>query len=187
MPKVGHTKGYIQVLVIAPDSMLGTSAMVKITSAGRWSVFGEVIETVKQVNDHKVSSKQIPNQDMPSLCYNPAKTGGFSEEPESCACGNDSCCVESTLEKSDNSRGSAVPQNQNSRNFVGWILRKRKHLHRRVESELASGSVSKQEGARGSMRKCDFVDKALLGGISISILTIIALVVALSFSVIWSQ
>ncbi|XP_068662607.1 uncharacterized protein [Aristolochia californica] len=40
---VGHTKGYVQVLVVAPDSMLGTSTEAKITSVGRWSVFGEVI------------------------------------------------------------------------------------------------------------------------------------------------
>ncbi|CAN6487070.1 unnamed protein product [Victoria cruziana] len=42
---VGHTKGYVQVLVIAPDSMLGTSVDVKITSVGRWSVFGDIIGT----------------------------------------------------------------------------------------------------------------------------------------------
>ncbi|KAK1551662.1 hypothetical protein Q3G72_002233 [Acer saccharum] len=35
---VGHTKGYIQVLVIAKEDMLGASALVKITSVGRWSV-----------------------------------------------------------------------------------------------------------------------------------------------------
>ncbi|KAJ6757888.1 RADICAL SAM PROTEINS [Salix koriyanagi] len=49
---VGHTKAYVQVLIVAQESMLGTSAIVKITSVGRWSVFGEVIETVNQTN-HK--------------------------------------------------------------------------------------------------------------------------------------
>ncbi|TKY68061.1 Threonylcarbamoyladenosine tRNA methylthiotransferase [Spatholobus suberectus] len=181
---VGHTKGYIQVLVLAPDYMLGTSAMVKITSVGRWSVFGEVIETVNHVSDNKALNKLVRNHDLPSLCGKPAKTGGFSEEPESCACGNDSCCGQGTLDNSDNSRDTVMPQNQSKRNFIGWMLRKRKHLHKKVESELASGSVKMQEG---SMRKWDFVDKALLGGISISILTIIALLVALTFSVIWSQ
>ncbi|KAG5001109.1 hypothetical protein JHK87_022181 [Glycine soja] len=173
---VGHTKGYIQVLVLAPDNMLGTSAVVKITSVGRWSVFGEIFETINHASDNKALNKLVPNQDLPSLC------GGFSEEQESCACGNDICCgQEGTLEKSDNSRGS---QNQSKRNFIGWMLRKRGHLHKTVESELASGSVKKQEG---SMRKWDLVDKVLLGGISISILTIMALVVAVMFRVIWSQ
>lgn len=45
---MGHTKGYIQVLVVGPESMLGTSAIVKITSVGRWSVFGEVIEILNR-------------------------------------------------------------------------------------------------------------------------------------------
>ncbi|XP_027353619.1 threonylcarbamoyladenosine tRNA methylthiotransferase [Abrus precatorius] len=175
---VGHTKGYIQVLVLAPDDMLGTSATVKITSVGRWSVFGEVIEKVNHVSGNKALNKLVPNQDMPSLCYSPAKTSGISVEPESCACGNDGCCSQSTVNgKSDNSRGTVVLQNQNKRNFIGWILRKRKHLHKRVESELVSGSVQKQEG---SGRKWDLVDKALLCGISISILTIIALIVSVS-------
>lgn len=178
MPKVGHTKGYIQVLVLAPDNMLGTSAVVKITSVGRWSVFGEIFETINHASDNKALNKLVPNQDLSSLC------GGFSEEQESCACGNDICCGQGTLENNDNSRGSAVPQNQSKRNFIGWMLRKREHLHKTVESELASGSVKKQEG---SMRKWDLVDKVLLGGISISILTIMALVVAVMFRVIWSQ
>lgn len=182
MLKVGHTKGYIQVLVAAPDNMLGASAMVKITSVGRWSVFGEIIETLNHGSDSKALNKQVPNKDIPSLC---AKTDILSEEPESCACGNDICCDQSTLEKSDDSRSTVVPaQNQNHRNFIGWILRNRKHLHKRVESEVAPGSDKKQES---SMKKWDFVDKALLGGISISILTIIALLVCLRFIVISSQ
>ncbi|KAK2433222.1 CDK5RAP1 protein [Trifolium repens] len=182
---VGHTKGYIQVLVIAPDNILGSSALAKITSVGRWSVFGEIIETINHASDNKALNKQVPNQDMSSLCCNQTKTCVTSEVPESCACGNvDSCCSQSTLETTDNSRDTVVlPQNQNSKNLFGWILRKRKNLQIRVESELASGSDIKQEK---SMKKWDFVDKALLGGITISILTIIALLVYLRFSVIWS-
>ncbi|XP_045827633.1 threonylcarbamoyladenosine tRNA methylthiotransferase isoform X2 [Trifolium pratense] len=182
---VGHTKGYIQVLVIAPDNMLGSSALAKITSVGRWSVFGEIIETINHASDNKALNKQVPNQHMSSLCCNQTNTCVTSEVPESCACGNvDSCCSQSTLETADNSRDTVVlPQKQNSKNLFGWILRKRKNLHKRVESELASGSDIKQEK---SMKKWDFVDKALLGGISISILTIIALLVYLRVSVIWS-
>lgn len=172
--------------MIASDDMLGTSAMVKITSVGRWSVFGEIIETIKEAKDNKALNTQIPNQDMSLLCCNQTKTGVISEEPESCACGNDidSCCSQSTLEKIDNSSGTVMQQNQNNKNLFGWILRKRKNLHKRVESEHSSGSDIKQER---SMKKWDFVDKALLGGISISILTIVVLLVCLSFSVIWSQ
>ncbi|GAU37951.1 hypothetical protein TSUD_269660 [Trifolium subterraneum] len=183
--QVGHTKGYIQVLVIAPDNMLGSSALAKITSVGRWSVFGEIIETLNHASDNKALNKQVPNQDMSSLCCDQTNTCATSEVPESCACGNvDSCCSQSTLETTDNSRDTIMlPQNQNSKNLFGWILRKRKNLHKRVESEFASGSDIKQEK---NMKKWDFVDKALLGGISISILAIIALLVYLRFSVIWS-
>ncbi|KAK7404214.1 hypothetical protein VNO78_04904 [Psophocarpus tetragonolobus] len=171
---VGHTKGYIQVLVLAANHMLGTSAMVKITSVGRWSVFGEVIETVHHVSDNKAPNKLVPNQDTPSLCGNPAKSGGFSEEPESCACGNDICCDQGTL----------VPQNQSERNFIGWMLRKWEHQERKIDREVASESVKKQEG---SMKRWDFVDKVLLGGVSISILTIISLVAALMYRIVWAQ
>lgn len=44
---VGHTKGYMQVLVVGPESMLGMCAEVKITSVGRWSVFAEIIATTE--------------------------------------------------------------------------------------------------------------------------------------------
>ena len=186
MSKVGHTKGYTQVLVDAPDYMLGTSAMVKITSLGRWSVFGEVIETINQINDNRDSSNNIPNQENSSLCLDPTKAGRCSEEQESCACGVDSCCGQSNLEKSDISRDAALLQNKKSQSIFGWILRKRKHLHSRVESELTSGATRKQENHR-STSGWNVVDKALLGGIFISILTIIALIVALMFRVIGIQ
>ncbi|KAL1324881.1 hypothetical protein HN51_034999 [Arachis hypogaea] len=182
---VGHTKGYIQVLVIAPDHMLGTSAIVKITSCGRWSVFGEVIDTLNlnQVRTNKASSKETPNQDAPSLCCSPASVGSSLQEPESCACGNDSCCAKSTHANSDNTSSDVVPQNQNGRNFIGWVLRKRKHLlHKRFDSSEL-GSVKKEHG---SSRKWDFIDKALLGGISFSIFIIAVVVVAFSFRI-WSQ
>ncbi|KAL6650593.1 hypothetical protein ACP70R_009518 [Stipagrostis hirtigluma subsp. patula] len=77
---VGHTKGYIQVLVIAPDSMLGTSANVKITSVGRWSVFGEVIEG-------SVRAKEVPKQTAAKL---QEKHREDQVEEASC-CGTDSC------------------------------------------------------------------------------------------------
>ncbi|CAJ1978238.1 unnamed protein product [Sphenostylis stenocarpa] len=142
--------------------------------------FWEVIETIDRVSGNKVLNKLLPDRDLPSLCGISAKAGGFSEEPESCACGSDVCCG---IDKSDNSRGTAVPQNQSKKSFIGWMLRKREHLHKKVESELASGSVKKHDGRM----KWDFVDNILLSEISISILTIIALVAALTFRVFWSK
>lgn len=43
---VGHTKNYSQVLVEPVEGLLGSSAMVKVVSAGRWSVLGEVVSVV---------------------------------------------------------------------------------------------------------------------------------------------
>ncbi|KAF2297370.1 hypothetical protein GH714_022003 [Hevea brasiliensis] len=64
---VGHTKAYVQVLVVAPESMLGASAIVKITSVGRWSVFGEVIQTLNQMDGKTVSAEKLPGEEMFSL------------------------------------------------------------------------------------------------------------------------
>ncbi|KAL4384539.1 hypothetical protein GQ457_15G019080 [Hibiscus cannabinus] len=57
---VDHTKGYVQVLIIVPESILGSSAMVKITFVGRWSVFGEVIEVLTQIDVQKALNN-VPN------------------------------------------------------------------------------------------------------------------------------
>ncbi|XP_028801621.1 threonylcarbamoyladenosine tRNA methylthiotransferase [Neltuma alba] len=180
---VGHTKGYIQVLVAAPDSLLGTSAMVKITSVGRWSVFGQVIETLNHTNDITASRKKTSHYDESSLCNNSSESGACFEKMESCACGNDICCSQSAYKENDVSRDTMLPQKHMRQSLIGWILQKQKHLHdRKVNSELTSRSIEKQ-GTREITREWDFVDKALLGGIFVSLLPIIALVVA---RVIWS-
>lgn len=175
MSKVGHTKGYIQVLVAAPDSLLGTSAMVKITSVGRWSVFGQVIEIL---NHNTASSKKTPHHDESSLCNNSSGTCTCSEKMESCACGNDICCSQSTLKENGVSKDTVLPQNHKRQSLIGWILQKQKHFReKKGESEVTSQSIEKQ-GTREIKREWDFVDKALLGGIFISLVPIIALITA---------
>ncbi|KAG6425183.1 hypothetical protein SASPL_115609 [Salvia splendens] len=83
---VGHTKGYIQVLVAGSASMLGTSAMVKITSVGRWSVFGEVLEILTT----NVTTRVNQNKEI-LTCSNLNETC-CSKESETCACGLTSSC-----------------------------------------------------------------------------------------------
>ena len=39
---VGHTKDYVQVLIAPEEGLVGSSVTVEVTSAGRWSVRGEV-------------------------------------------------------------------------------------------------------------------------------------------------
>ncbi|KAF3448093.1 hypothetical protein FNV43_RR08801 [Rhamnella rubrinervis] len=50
-------------LVVPSKSMLGTFAMVRIASMGRWSVFGEVIETIQPINNNAASSKGMSTQE----------------------------------------------------------------------------------------------------------------------------
>ncbi|VVA94997.1 unnamed protein product [Arabis nemorensis] len=86
---VGHTKGYIQVLISAPESMLGTSAMARITSVGRWSVFGEVIETLSSattnVETQAREEKKTPSSSDSITC-------------ENCDCSAESCGEEKSGE-----------------------------------------------------------------------------------------
>lgn len=161
---VGHTKGYVQVLVIAPESMLGTSAIVKITCVGRWSVFGEVIETINHINDISSLRNIMPSQAKCSPCSNSDDSCVSTREPEPCPCGPESCGGQTTFEESAVSMNSMFPEDLNSRNLFGWLLRKRKnHVHKKVECDVASGSVKKQEWAQGSIGDWGLIDKALLG------------------------
>ena len=67
-------------LVIAPDSLLGTSANVKITSVGRWSVFGYVIEGSVAVGEApKQTSAKLQKEDI----HQQVEEAGF--------CATDSC------------------------------------------------------------------------------------------------
>ncbi|CAI9114911.1 OLC1v1015734C1 [Oldenlandia corymbosa var. corymbosa] len=166
---VGHTKGYIQVLVTGPETMLGTSAMVKITSVGRWSVFGEVIEILSQANNVVTDvGRAVEN----SSCSNPDSCA-CTKEPEPCGCETSSCCGQ-VQEVENPVSASAKSSTQSSQNLIGWILRKRKNLH---EADTA-GVLEFKEQQKGALaRKPDWnpVDKILLGGVFVSLMTILGL------------
>ncbi|KAI4324175.1 hypothetical protein L6164_023732 [Bauhinia variegata] len=73
---------------------------------------------------------------------------------------------------------------------VRILLRKvivQENLYKRVQSEPASGSIKKKDGTHMRMSEWNFFDKALLGGIFFSTLTIIVLAVALMFRAVWSK
>lgn len=170
--QVGHTKGYIQVLVVAPDSMLGTSAMARITSVGRWSVFGEVIETLNGFGA-EVSKEEPPCWERSSAC-NPTS--------DDCSCSRgaalDTCELQvygqKTLLREDPS-GNEIVEDRRSRRMIGWLLRKRKHPgNRQWEVKNVSACNTKQERVSSSVGY-DRIDKALLCGILVSVLTIVAL------------
>ncbi|KAF3445440.1 hypothetical protein FNV43_RR10616 [Rhamnella rubrinervis] len=178
---VGHTKGYVQVLVVGPESMLGTSAMVRITSVGRWSVFGEVIETLQPVNNYTASSKRMSTLDEYSPCTNSCGTCVSTEVPETCACEPGSCGQTTPGEKA---LSTNWPEDRNSRTLIGWLLRKRKNHVQKKESEIAFRSKNKHELTQGRMgSRWDNVDRVLLGGMLVSFLTIVALLVHLGFRI----
>ncbi|KAL7118251.1 hypothetical protein ACP275_03G123900 [Erythranthe tilingii] len=165
---VGHTKGYIQVLVVGPESMLGSSATVKITSVGRWSVFGEVIEIHSQNTKPRKNSARVEK-----ISCSDSKETCCSEESETCACGLSSGCgqteeaTEVSVLKDDQKTGEI-----RSQNLIGYLLRKRKNSsHRKIENQV----VKEMDGNEGTSNDWAFVDKALLVGIVMSLLTIIAI------------
>ncbi|PWA78200.1 methylthiotransferase [Artemisia annua] len=171
---VGHTKGYVQVLVVGPESLLGSSAIIKITSVGRWSVFGDVIEILSNSNDLKIPSdeKENCNTERRSPCSNQEDTCACSsEKPEPCACESDAC-------KSNdcNAIPDSYPETQNNQNTLNdsSLLQRRKPSPATVEKEENSNQKlvtrSVHDGGWG------LLDTALLGGIFMSLLTIVALV-----------
>ncbi|XP_030468031.2 uncharacterized protein LOC115686777 [Syzygium oleosum] len=174
---VGHTEGYIQVLVVAPDSMLGTSAIVKITSVGRWSVFGEVIEALNCVNQETASTNKNW-QDEASACSTTCDASSCSKEADPCACGAQSCCEQKTAEEAALSRND-IREDKNT-SLIGWLLRKRRNrVKKREESEIVSGHNSSQELVSKRRAEWGGIDRALLGGMLVSLITIVALVMHL--------
>ncbi|KAM2872522.1 hypothetical protein FF1_020025 [Malus domestica] len=181
---VGHTKGYVQVLVAAPESMLGTSAIAKITSVGRWSVFGEVIETIPHINDKTASTNETRSQEKCFPGANNCETCACSTEPETCACGPESCGGQATSGECAVTKNVVLLEDRNNRNLLGWLLRKRKNqVEKRVENEIGLGSQKKQEQAQGRLGEWGFVDRVLLGGMLVSFLTIVTLLVHLGFRI----
>lgn len=158
---VGHTKGYIQVLVIGPETMLGLSAMAKITSVGRWSVFGEVIEVLNQANAVERSVDQFSHcSSLDSSC-----------SKEQRACEMTSCCGQvQEVEKK-----VSTPKYEAKLNLVGWVLRKRKSNSRIMEKGSAMEFEGNQNKAQNCLLEWSAVDKVLLGGVLVSLLTILAL------------
>ncbi|OMO53985.1 Methylthiotransferase [Corchorus capsularis] len=172
------TDGIHLVLVIAPESMLGTSAIAKITSVGRWSVFGEVIETLTQANLKSVS-KKVPNQENCSPCSNQFESCACSKEPEPCSCGPDSSREHSVLEECTVSMNGSRMEDRSNKNPIGWLLRKRRnHEHKKAENGGGPGLKKKRDWALGGW---GIVDRALLVGILVSFVMIVAVIIHLEF------
>ncbi|KAF6139393.1 hypothetical protein GIB67_026235 [Kingdonia uniflora] len=166
---VGHTKGYMQVLVSASETMLGTSTDVKITSVGRWSVFGEIIidETPYKIKEETLSNKM---KSIPEICLpcSADETCACSGEPEPCACSPVSFGGQNDVDECNISCGV---DEENNMNITGSLLTKRKGS----EKETTEGQGSKEKQIIvGTREKMGFVDWALIGGMLVSFTTIVA-------------
>ncbi|KAL5216126.1 hypothetical protein ABZP36_007527 [Zizania latifolia] len=181
---VGHTKGYIQVLVIAPDSMLGTSADVKITSVGRWSVFGEVIEgSVVAKETHKQNHTDLQEEYRPS------------QVEEATCCATDSCgaCACSDAAQQCGSCPQRPEDPSNAPLICGDVTRQEsaqsKLVRRNVEGTVKSSEtdtaklVGKIQRLDVATRRFPTVDTILWGGLAVSFATTVALVVLLAYKI----
>uniref|UniRef100_A0A0V0IKC1 Threonylcarbamoyladenosine tRNA methylthiotransferase n=1 Tax=Solanum chacoense TaxID=4108 RepID=A0A0V0IKC1_SOLCH len=170
---VGHTKGYIQVLVIGPESMMGSSAMVKITSVGRWSVFGEVIEILCQNNEDVPSHRSFDERCSP--CALSEEACACSKEQEPCAATSDCCNQSPTREATTLLKNDPNQADHSSRNLIGWFLRNRKNQSSKKMDLTSSESKEKQIQDLSHRSAWSLVDIALLSGILLSLFTIVAL------------
>nr|CAE01708.1 OSJNBb0086G13.6 [Oryza sativa Japonica Group] len=179
---VGHTKGYIQVLVIAPDSMLGTSADVKITSVGRWSVFGEVIEgsvVAKETQKHNHSELQEE--------YRP------SQVEEATCCGTDSCgactCSDAAQQCNPGPERSENSTPQSCGDATHQEAVQSKLVRRNVEGAVKSSEsdTAKQVGEiqrlNVAARRFPDVDTILWGGLAVSFATTVTLIALLAYKI----
>ncbi|KAL9679643.1 hypothetical protein QQ045_017509 [Rhodiola kirilowii] len=166
---VGHAKGYVQVLVIGPESVLGTSAIVKITSVGRLSVFGEVIETLSK-QEHVKSFKTQSTEYICSPCSEQTESCACSTEPAPCACQESGCGAKPMSKEEHLTTPNIVAGNAELNSFTG-------------QSVIDNGakSVGHIESACGVVDAASPVDRALVGGIILSLFTIIMLFLHIGF------
>eukprot|EP00252_Welwitschia_mirabilis_P015172 TRINITY_DN3338_c0_g1_i1.p1 TRINITY_DN3338_c0_g1~~TRINITY_DN3338_c0_g1_i1.p1 ORF type:complete len:632 (-),score=110.26 TRINITY_DN3338_c0_g1_i1:33-1928(-) len=104
---VGHTKSYVQVLIKAPNTLLGNSVEVKITSSGRWSVFGDItsslfcnghLDQITETNDESMTT--MPESTLTCPCMDSEDGVNESTNAKAKRCTSDSsksCCSAGTL------------------------------------------------------------------------------------------
>lgn len=155
-------------LVVGPESMLGTSAMVKITSVGRWSVFGEVI----QILTENVASP-VNHDDKYLTCSNLNETC-CSKESETCACGLTSSCGQTEVNTIPATPNDQKPGESRRQDLNGSLLRRRTNDSQGNNENGVLELDEKKEMSEG-LHEWVLLDKAALFGIFTSLLTIISI------------
>lgn len=179
----------MQVLVVGPGSMLGTSAIIRITSVGRWSVFGEVIETLNSAKDNAESKERSDRSEKCCSLSNLEDSCACAAELDACACADESCGGQNLTEEKGGSlsKNDSWADDRSNINVFGWFLRKRKnHRTKKMEDDTSAQHIMRQESASGSMHMWTAVDRLLLGGVCASFLTVLALLLYLASSILSS-
>lgn len=145
--------------------MLGTSAIARITSVGRWSVFGDVIETLTSAS----VETQTPREETKPPCSSNVKTC------ETCDCSAESCCGdEKKSGEACNISGHVSRQDQSVRGgLLGWLM-SRRNYKTQEKQELVTTPWG-------------LIDKALVFGVFISSLTIVVLFISIASRVLLRQ
>jgi threonylcarbamoyladenosine tRNA methylthiotransferase CDKAL1 len=183
--QVGHTKGYIQVLVIAPDSMLGTSADAKITSVGRWSVFGEVIEGSVAVKEAALE------QNCAEL---PEENGQNHVEEATCStntCDSCACSGAETTAQQCSPKPCEDPCDAptNHGDATRQLAPQSTLVRRNVEGAVKTGEIdtaapiAKHQQADVATRRAVNIDRILWGGLAVSFATTVAVLGLLAYKV----
>ena len=168
LSQVAHTKGYIQVLVVAPESMLGTSTDVKITSVGRWPIFGEVMgtpEPVKEdIHQRNSAADNFSHSRFVSVASQNCGQGGCmgNEVP-------DSIIIDSS--KAGNWRSRTLV------NSIQSLLLRKRIQGSEGSNEHKLQSSDKLERTRGRLLALDCI---LICGMLTSFITIVGLLILMS-------
>ena len=137
MIQVGHTKSYIQVLLPAGEGFMGSSVDVRVTSTGRWSVMGEVLNyESKPVVGGIIHSNGKENGVIP--CKDFDFTAGDVCEASLC-CGSNVCDSEKEGGCSSSNDGTVVLTDREKKSSVSGIYTSMSNLSRRV---ISSSDIS---------------------------------------------
>nr|ACF79052.1 unknown [Zea mays] len=179
---VGHTKGYIQVLVTAPDSMLGTSADAKITSVGRWSVFGVVVEGSVAVIEAPIQTsaelqeEHVQNQVEEAGCCATDSCGACACSNEAQPCGPDRCG--DALRAPQTCGGDVVTTRQEA--LQPTLVRRSVDGTTKGSDSTAAHSAGKEQRVEVVTRRGVDIDTVLWCGLAASFAVTVALLALLT-------
>ncbi|CAM8914682.1 unnamed protein product [Rhodiola kirilowii] len=136
--------------------------------------FGDVIETLSK-QEHVKSCKTRSPEDICSPCSEQTESCACSTEPAPCACQESGCGAKPTSKEEHSITPNILADTAKANGFTGQSVRNRKQVSNVVNS------VEHIELACGVVDVASPVDRALVGGIILSLFTIIILFLHIGF------